>query len=116
MSRFLEHNRAPCSEKNFSAHHLHGISTDPHVNHSIIPARSTNENPAGSLHFDTLLDEHPLLRLGHAVGHHPCRGAARRRAGSRILAVVKHHACMQARSRIHGLTRNKIEKLTAKTL
>jgi len=66
------------SESNFSTKDLDNISTDPHINHSVILARSANKNSAGAFHLESLLDQYALLGLGDAVGDHPCSGASRR--------------------------------------
>ena len=80
------------SESNFSTKDLDNISTDPHINHSVIPARGPDKNPAGALHLDSLFDQYALLGLSDAMGDHPGGRASRRRAGRRILAVMEQHA------------------------
>lgn len=66
------------SESNFSAKDLDNISTDTHINHSVILARSANKNSARAFHLESLFDQYALLRLGHPMSDHPRRGASRR--------------------------------------
>jgi hypothetical protein len=104
------------SKRNFSADNLDNISTDPHINHSVILAGGADKDPAGPIHLDTLFDQHALFRLSDAVGYHPCRRASRRRTGRRVLTVVEHHASVQPGRGIHGLAADKVKKSSTGTL
>jgi hypothetical protein len=75
---FPAHSHTMLSESNFSTKDLDNISTDPHINHSVILARSANKNSARPFHLESLLDQYVLLWLGDAVGDHPCSGTSRR--------------------------------------
>ena len=66
------------SESNFSTKHLDNISTDPHINHSVILARSANKNSARAFHLESLFDQYALLGFGDAMGDHPRSSASRR--------------------------------------
>ena len=99
------------SEKKFTAKDFHSISSHANINHSVILARSTDKNAAGSQHLDSLLDEHTFIRLGHAVGHHPCGGTTGGGACGRVFSVVKQHAGVQAGREIDRLPGYEIEKL-----
>src|SRR5262249_38873264 len=94
-------------------HDFYDVASHADVNHPVIVSGSTNENSAGTLHLNTLLDQNPLVRLSHAVSHHPRRCASGCRSGGGILAVVEDHARMQTSFGIDRLSRNKIEKLSS---
>jgi hypothetical protein len=64
------------SKSKFSAEDLDNISTDAHINHSVILAGGADKNPAGALHLDSLFDQNVLVRLSHAMGDHPGRAGA----------------------------------------
>jgi hypothetical protein len=69
--------RLQLSKRNFSADNLDNISTDPHINHSVIPEGGADKNLAGTSHLDSLLDQHAFFGLSDTVGCHPCRRASR---------------------------------------
>src|SRR5208282_6347619 len=102
-------------EKKFSANGLDNISSDPYINHSVIPARSADENAARALHLESLLDKDALVGFGHTMGYHPGGGAAGSGAGGGIFAVVKDHASVQPGGGVYGLPGDEIEKLSAGT-
>src|SRR5690349_5385673 len=100
-------------KEKFSAQNFNNISTDAYINHSVIVSRGTNKNPAGTLHLDALLDQHPFVALRHAMTDHPSRCAAGSRASGGILAVVELHAGMQPGRRINRLACDAIEEFSA---
>ena len=59
-------------------HDFDCMAADAHVNYAVIPARSPNENPAGTPDFESLLDHHTFFGLGHSMRDHPSGRAARR--------------------------------------
>jgi hypothetical protein len=75
---FAAHSCTKLSESNFAAKHLDNISTDTHINHSVIPARGADKNPARTVDLDSLFDQYSLLGLRDAMGDHP-RGRTSRR-------------------------------------
>jgi hypothetical protein len=101
------------SEKDLSANCFDNISTDTHINHSVIPLRSADEDATWTLHFNSLFDQYPFLGLSNAISHHPRGGAASRRAGRRILPVVEDHARVQPGLGVYRFPGNEIEKLSA---
>ena len=46
------------SEEDFSARYFHNISTDTNVADALIVFFGRDENPAGTFHLDSLLDQH----------------------------------------------------------
>ncbi len=60
---FPADSRTKMSESYFSAEYLHNISTDTHINHSVILARRADKNPAGAFHLDSLFDKDALVAL-----------------------------------------------------
>jgi len=80
---FPHRSREKLSEKNLSTNGLDNISTDTHINHSIILASRSHKNPARAVHLDTLFDQHPFVRLSDAMRHHPRRGTSNCTKGKR---------------------------------
>jgi hypothetical protein len=72
------------SETNVRAQDRDNISTDPHINHSVISVRGPDKNPARALHFDSLFNQHAFPGLSDAMRDHPggCDPAAEPVAGS----------------------------------
>ena len=67
--------------RNFAAENFHTISTDTHIDNMVItptvlpvivPGRA-NKNAAGSVHFETLLDQNPLAAWSQVAGRCPPR-------------------------------------------
>src|SRR5712692_3199028 len=100
-------------ERSFSAENLHTISTDTHIDDFVITLGGANKNAAGTVHFQALLDQNPLLAGNHAVRHHPGGAASGGGPGGRIVSVVKDHAGVEAGFRVDGFAANKVEELPA---
>src|SRR5580692_662522 len=79
-------------EKKFAANGFDNISTDPHINHSVITARGADKNPARTLHLESLFDQNAFVGLSHAGCHHPGRGATSGGTRCRIFTVIKDHS------------------------
>jgi len=105
---------SPALKEKFSAKNFDSISTDTHINHSVIPVGSPYKNATRTVHLNALLDQDAFVGPGHVGCHHPCGGATRSRPGSWIFAVVEHHASMQPRSRVQGLASHEVKKLSAR--
>ena len=106
--------------RNFAAENFHTISTDTHIDNMVItptvlpvivPGRA-NKNAAGSVHFETLLDQNLLVAGSNSVRNHPGGAASRRRTGRRIVSVVKDHAGVKTGLRIDSFAANKVQKLS----
>src|SRR6266498_3190469 len=109
--------RAPVQLKEkFSAQNFNNISTDAYINHSAIGERGTNKNPAGTPHFNSLLDHHALVRPRNTILNHPCGATSGRGTGRGILAVVEKHARVETRGRVNSLTRDTEEKLSTRAI
>src|ERR1019366_9748803 len=72
-----------------------------------------NENAAGTVHFEALLDQNPLLAGGNGVRDHPSGAASGSGTGGRIFSVVKNHASVQAGFGVDRLATNKVKELSA---
>src|SRR5260370_17653339 len=88
----VAHFAALDGERDFSAENLHTISTDTHIDDFVITLCGANKNAAGTVHFQALLDQNPLLAANHAVRHHPGAAASAARPAGRIASVVTAHA------------------------
>jgi hypothetical protein len=75
-----------------AAQHFDRVSTNTDVGDEVPFARSSNKNFTGPSDFDTLSDQHALVRLCNSMSHHPTGSAASGRTGSRVFATAKKHA------------------------
>ena len=97
-------------EKNFAPDYFYCAAPDANVNYPVIVLGCAHENPARTLHLDALFNEHSLIGSRNTVRNHPRSGAARRRSGRWIFAVIEQHARMQAGCGVYGLASYKVEK------
>src|SRR5208337_1317543 len=104
-------------DRDFAAENFHTISTDTHIDHLVIlPVvllRGANKNAAGTVHFEALLDQNPLVTPGNTVRHRPRGTASGGGTCGRIFSAVKKHAGVEARLGIDGFAANKIKKPSA---
>ena len=100
-------------EREFGAKDFHTISTDTHIGDLVITPGGANENAAGTVHFEALLDQGLFIAGGDAVRDHPGGTAAGGRSGGGIFYVVEQHARMQAGFGVDGLAGNKVEELSS---
>src|SRR5258708_36853370 len=102
-----------------TAENFHTISTDVHIDHlvimPVIQLGRANENAAGTVHFEALLDQNLLLAGSNAVRDHPGGAASGGGACGRVVSIVKDHTGMEAGFRIDGLAAHKVKEFSAAT-
>src|SRR6266446_1846816 len=109
----VAHFAALDGERDFRAENLHTISTDTHIDDFVIALCGANKNAAGTVHFQALLDQNPLIAGNYTVCHHPGGAASGGGPGGWIVSVVKDHAGVEAGFRVDGFAANKIKELAA---
>jgi len=97
-------------EREFGAKDFHTISTDTHIGDLVITFGGADENAAGTLHFEALLDQDLLIAGGNCVRGHPGRTATGGGSGGGIFSVVEKHARMQPGFGVDGLAGNEVKE------
>src|SRR5260370_32584907 len=92
----VAHFAALDGERDFSAENLHTISTDTHIDNFVTALCGANKNVAGTVHFQSLLDQNPLIAGSYGVRHHPGGAASGGGPGGWIVSVVKDHSGVEA--------------------
>jgi hypothetical protein len=100
-----------------AAENFYTISTDTHIDDMVILPLvrlcGANKNAAGTVHFETLLDQDLLVAGGNAVRDHPGGAASRGGTGGGVVTVVENHAGVETGFGIDSFAANKVKKLSA---
>src|SRR5258706_12014876 len=93
----------------FAVHYFHGMTGNADVYDLVTLLVGAHKDLALAFDLNALLDERLLSWRNHAVFDGPGDARACRRAGCRVLSVVKRHTGLESRGGIQRLARNKIK-------